>query len=179
MRVGMAVAAIGHGGVFGLVAEGAIKLPVFCLALAQLLEELAVAGAAIFGRGIIRVDDVQRAMRLVTAQAIFIGHECRMRLMTGQAFLDLFVLARMTEGAVLLGMFARELGELVAFLGMTGFTDGADRRDIIDGNVKRGMWISVTAKTDGTISQGKMFVRRGVMAHGTLGNGLLAKWKVL
>ncbi len=34
-------------------------------------------------------------------------------------------------------------------------------------------------KTDGTRTKGKMRLSRGVMAHGTLGNGLGAAWQMI
>ncbi len=154
----MAVAAFWHSRMLGLVAVCTIQVTVLCLTLAQHFIELGVAGTAIFGRCVICVVDIKGTVRLVAAETVFINHEFGMRLMTGQAFMDLLMLGGVTERTVLLGVFARELGKLVAFICMTGFTDDADSRHVVHGDIKGSMGVSVAAKAHGTISKGKMFV---------------------
>jgi hypothetical protein len=81
-----------------------------------------------------------------------------------------------TEGAVFGGVFAREGLELFALFRMAGLAAYADRRYVIDSDVKRGMRIAVASQTVGEL---EMLKAVGVVAHGALGDGLAAQGKVL
>lgn len=176
MRLGMAVAALGHGRVFVLVAEGASQLAVFGGALAEHGQDIAMAGAAVFGGSVRRIADVERAVRLMAFQAILVDHEIGMRLMASQALVDRLMFGRMAEGTVLLRMFAGVGLELLTLGAMAGETGGNGDRGVVHGYIQRRVGIAMAAEA---VLQFEMSLGRIVMAHAALGNGLLAQGQML
>lgn len=135
MRLLMAITTVWNRRVLHLMTESTIESSVLSLALGQHLCNFSMTSAAILGLYVIGVLNIHRAVRFVATQAIFIGQEIGMRLMAFQTFLNLLMLRRMTERAVLGGMNTREVFELFTFIGMASLAGNRDWGHIIDRNI--------------------------------------------
>lgn len=142
------------------------------LALGQHIEEFVMTGATIFRWNVISIHDVQRAVRLMAAQAILIGHEGGMRLVAFKALLNLFMLLGMTEGAVHCGVLAGEFCKLIALFRVTSLAAEADLRYVANGYVEGSMWITVASQA---IRELEVTLAVGIMAHGALGDSFCAQ----
>lgn len=176
MGLFVTITAIRYGRMFGLVAESTVESSVFGLALGQHGKEFGMAGAAVFGLGVIGILDVERAVGLMAAQAILVDHEVAMGFVAFQAFFDLLMLGRMTEGTILSAVLAWKLGELLALFRVAGLARDADRWYVIDRDIKWGVRVTVATET---IREFEMPLAVRGVAHGALRDGILTEGEVL
>jgi len=120
----MAIGAFGHGGMFVLMTKCTVELLVFAGIGGQILIDFRVTEPAEFGRSIVGIGDIFRAMRFVTFQTIFVNLRLIVAVMTSETFVDGFVTSGMANRTILLGMHAGEGVQLLTLLTVTGQADG-------------------------------------------------------